>query len=80
MNTIERQKELQRLRAWQSAFKPDCANGDVGVTMRDYFAAAALQGTLANPNYMHPRTVGEIQAIAELSFVAADAMLQEKYK
>jgi hypothetical protein len=40
-----------------------------GMTLRDYFAAAALQGILANPIDVRPETV------VKASFEYADAML-----
>ena len=53
-----------------------------GMTLRDYFAAAALQGRLAsgryetigNDNFTAPTT----KAIAELSYKIADAMIDAR--
>lgn len=41
-----------------------------GMTLRDYFAAAALQGMLANPS-----VGGGVDAFAESAYEYADAML-----
>ena len=50
--------------------------GTSGVSMRDYFAAAALQGLLANgPSGGGP---GWKQATAELAFQLGDAMLRAR--
>lgn len=46
-----------------------------GMTLRDYFAAKAMQGILANPNkdYFVGHLVGE-------AYIIADAMLAEREK
>lgn len=46
-----------------------------GMSLRDYFAAKALAGMLADPNFDD----GAIRA-AELAFLVADAMLAERAK
>jgi hypothetical protein len=54
-------------------FAATCASG---VSIRDYFATAALQGLLANgPNGSGP---GWTQATAELAFKLGDAMLRAR--
>ena len=45
------------------------SDGSQGMTLRDYFAAAALQGILANPIDVSPATV------VKASYEYADAML-----
>ena len=80
MNPIERDIETKKFRAQQSVFTPDPTQVNKGVTMRDYFAAAALQGMLANPNHMLPKSPDNVEAFAQMAFTIADAMLQEKYK
>lgn len=45
------------------------------MTLRDYFAAAALQGILANPNYPAYSTWSQD---AQSAYTAADAMLAER--
>ena len=47
-----------------------------GMTLRDYFAAAALMGMTANPCDVNQRR----DDIAELAYKAADAMLKERNK
>jgi hypothetical protein len=49
--------------------------GDVGITLRDYFAAKALQGLLACPV-----GEGEHEEYAKWSYEFADAMLAERRK
>lgn len=56
-----------------------------GMTLRDYFAAKALQGLLAAPNHLAgaSRIAGErpvAPVIAEMSYNFADAMLAERTK
>lgn len=48
---------------------------DCGVTTRDYFAAKALQGLLADPNLLAPR-----EEFAQRAYELADAMLAERSK
>lgn len=54
-----------------------------GMTLRDYFAAKAMQGILASPVAFtlrgEPITYGESQ-IAELAYQYADAMLKQRNK
>ena len=49
--------------------------GEGGMTLRDYFAAKAMQGFAADPNYG-----AKIQEMAEWSYKWADAMLAERSK
>jgi len=46
-----------------------------GMTLRDYMAAAALQGMCANPN--STPAVGE-DVFAKAAYMMADAMLKER--
>jgi hypothetical protein len=46
-----------------------------GMSLRDYFAAAALTGAMANPN-----TVSTQISIALAAYLCADAMLAERDK
>ena len=48
-----------------------------GMTLRDYFAAKAMQGLLANDIECGPEQVPIIVASA---YILADAMLAERYK
>jgi hypothetical protein len=48
-----------------------------GMTMRDYFAAKAMQGMLANDIECGPEQVPIIVASA---YILADAMIQERSK
>lgn len=49
----------------------------LGVNLRDYFAAAALQGFCANQNWF-PTTNEHFANLAEDSYKAADAMLKAR--
>jgi hypothetical protein len=60
---------------------PDFAPGYSGMTLRDYFAAKAMQGMLADPDTA--RTVRKAgrkmdEAVAELAYMFADAMLKAR--
>jgi hypothetical protein len=52
---------------------PEWMPSESGMTLRDYFAASAMQGILANAD-------GNIQsdALAENCYLAADAMLKAR--
>lgn len=50
--------------------------GDPGMTLRDYFAAKAMQGCLADPTMDQ---VGS-EKISRFSYLIADAMLAERAK
>jgi hypothetical protein len=51
---------------------PGHPDGNNGMSLRDYFAAAALQGLLERDSGWAPETV------AEVSYAFADAMLEER--
>ena len=53
----------------------DLAENEHGMTLRDYFAAMALQGLLACP-----KGEGENEKYAQWSYEYADAMLAERGK
>jgi len=44
-----------------------------GMTLRDYFAAKAMQAILSNPEY-----IGEDAALADQAYNVADAMLKAR--
>ena len=46
-----------------------------GMTLRDYFAAKAMQGAFTNPI---PSSVYELEYIAEKSYAMADAMIKAR--
>lgn len=48
--------------------------GDNGMTLRDYFAAKAMQGIMSNSS----RRIQEIDAIVSDSYDVADAMLKRR--
>jgi hypothetical protein len=50
--------------------------GDIGMTLRDWFAGQALAGAMASPNLV----VTEYSQIARELFEMADAMLAEREK
>lgn len=69
------------------AFPTDCErqNGPnsyhfEGMTLRDYFAAKAMQGALSNPDLSDNMTRQAIDLIARESYAMADAMLKERDK
>ena len=51
-----------------------------GMTLRDYFAAKALQGWLASfpESDQHPVSSGKADLVAEASYLMADAMLRAR--
>ncbi|EFB2450695.1 hypothetical protein FHQ75_03175 [Escherichia coli] len=51
-----------------------------GMTLRDYFAAKAMQGWLASfPEAdQHPVSSGKADLVAEVSYLMADAMLKAR--
>jgi hypothetical protein len=55
---------------------PHCDFGDIGVTKREYFAAMAMQGLLANPAYADYST----ESKASSAVACADALLKELEK
>lgn len=69
----------------------DCPTINLGMTIRDYFAAAALQGMLANhkisntsededKNYIKIGSEIDTWAASETAYSYADAMLKERLK
>lgn len=57
--------------------------GNEGMSLRDYFAAAALQGWLASfgPQHDHPTSVSlGAKRQAQMAYEIADAMLAERSK
>ena len=54
----------------------DVAMRDGGISIRDYFAAKAMQGMIAAVGYHR----GEVDFMAESAYDCADAMLKERCK
>ena len=54
----------------------DVAMRDGGISIRDYFAAKAMQGMIAAVGYHR----GEVDFMAESAYGCADAMLLERVK
>ena len=54
----------------------DVAMRDGGISIRDYFAAKAMQGMIAAVGYHR----GEVDFMAESAYDCADAMLKERAK
>ncbi|GKI83995.1 hypothetical protein [Klebsiella variicola] len=54
--------------------------GYEGLTLRDYFAAKAMQGWLASypESNQHPVATHHENMVAELSYMMADAMLKAR--
>jgi hypothetical protein len=53
----------------------DLADNEHGLTMRDYFAAKAMQGFLASPLL---KTESGADAMARNAYRVADAMMEER--
>jgi hypothetical protein len=55
---------------------------DEGMTLRDYFAAKAMQGLIASPRMPLPAAKGGLDVtdvmVADLSYKMADAMLKQR--
>lgn len=47
-----------------------------GMTLRDYFAAKALNGILSENGY--PKVTEEFQSLCKMSFMIADEMLKQR--
>ena len=60
----------------------DLAENEHGMTLRDYFAAKAMQGMFANPEDIHvaeDETYQEyVNEIARCAYLMADAMLKAR--
>jgi hypothetical protein len=54
---------------------PDDASDMFGMTMRDYFAAKAMQGIVARDSDPSPEKVG---SIARQAYILADSMLKAR--
>ena len=50
--------------------------GSEGMTLRDYFAAKAMQGMIASYGYLR----SEVDVLAESAYDCADSMLKERAK
>lgn len=62
----------------QSIYVEDQETNSHGMTLRDYFAAKAMQGLLANPKlHQHILKVGQ-SWIEDSSYAWADAMLKAR--
>jgi hypothetical protein len=51
-----------------------------GLSMRDYFAAAAMQGSCANPQIIDTITDFTAAVLAKWAYAVADAMLEARNK
>lgn len=51
-----------------------------GMSLRDYFAAKALQGWLAgySADEVHPVVAGSTARVAQMAYIMADAMLEAR--
>jgi len=67
-----------------SEWRDVIAGGVIGMSLRDYFVAAALQGMLARPSfymdYAKFTKASEEESAAYYAFELADAMLVERAK
>lgn len=57
----------------EKAFPNPHLTNETGMTMRDYFAAKAMQAILSNPEY-----AGEDSGLADQSYAVADAMMKAR--
>ena len=57
-----------------------CIDGDHGMTLRDYFAAAALTGLIAASHSPEGGVDYDDEATTESAYRTADAMLAERDK
>jgi hypothetical protein len=61
------------MNAFPSGHDPKTGTADKGMKLRDYFAAKALQGMLAEPSLK-----ATPQEFAQRSYIVADAMMKER--
>jgi hypothetical protein len=61
------------MNAFPSGHDPKTGTADKGMKMRDYFAAKALQGMLAEPSLK-----ATPQEFAERAYMVADAMMKAR--
>ena len=54
---------------------PGHPDGNRGMTLRDYFAAKAMQGIISIPDHWYQNGT---ESIAEMAYAMADAMLEER--
>ena len=59
------------------AFPREATIGQNGMSLRDYFAAKAMQAMLSSPNC--PKLVDD-EELAKQAYVASDAMLKARLK
>lgn len=71
-------------RAFPSTFHNGWGEPEKGMTLRDYFAAKAMQANLTNPELMKVVTSSEVigaefaDRLANISYKYADAMLKAR--
>lgn len=67
--------------AFPRAGYPPVGSGEVdGMSLRDYFAAKAMQGFSASPSMIDSNDHRAISYVAATSYAMADAMLAERAK
>jgi hypothetical protein len=54
----------------------DCRYADAGMTLRDYFAAKAMQAYYLDPEI--DQCCGKLESVARWSYEMADAMLEAR--
>lgn len=64
----------------EAKYIAESAKALAGMTLRDYFAAKAMQGWLSSypESDMHPVVTHHEKMVAELSYLMADAMLKAR--
>ena len=71
-------KKPQNPSAFPLALNNDRTDFEQGMTLRDYFAAKAMNATLSTPKMKYPNSEQDISSLAELSYTIADAMLEQR--
>lgn len=68
--------------AFPCLFEGSTRSDAPGMTLRDYFAAKAMQGWLASfgPEDRHPSNTGTLDMFASQAYAVADAMLEARSK
>lgn len=88
-NTLQEEKNLNPAAfpvamSEQTFSNQESAPYQEGMTLRDYFAAKAMQGILSNPNWMKEyngeKYLMKSEIIAQVSHSIADAMLEQRNK
>lgn len=61
-------------------YQVDCAPGQRGMSLRDYFAAKAMAACVGADSHVNQNYASQPSNVAELAYEFADAMLAERAK